>query len=180
MDAGYDPNNLYRNSDAFYFLPTLSEWHKAAYYDPLAGTYYDYPTGSDAVPDGIDSAGDTMFEAVFFEGGLNSGPNEISDVGLPSPYGTFGQGGNVMEWEETSVDLLNNSPTEGRGIRGGTWGFTHTVLLAANRNGIGPFFEGNSFGFRVGSIVPEPSALLLTGWGLLVIVMKCRVRMSKR
>ena len=32
-DPGYDPTNLYRNSLAKYFLPSLNEWHKAAYYD---------------------------------------------------------------------------------------------------------------------------------------------------
>ena len=49
-DAGYDPNNLYRNSLARYFLPSVHEWCKAAYYDPTSGVYYDYPTGSDAAP----------------------------------------------------------------------------------------------------------------------------------
>ena len=32
-DAGYNPNNLYRNSLATYFLPSMDEWYKAAYYD---------------------------------------------------------------------------------------------------------------------------------------------------
>jgi hypothetical protein len=31
-DAGYDSNNLYRNSLARYFLPSVHEWYKAAYY----------------------------------------------------------------------------------------------------------------------------------------------------
>ena len=57
-DPGYDANNLYRNRLAKYFLPSVNEWHKAAYYDPVAGVYYDYPTGSDSVPDGIDFVGD--------------------------------------------------------------------------------------------------------------------------
>jgi len=30
-DAGYNPNNLYRNSLARYFLPSVDEWYKAAY-----------------------------------------------------------------------------------------------------------------------------------------------------
>ncbi|NNC90446.1 MAG: SUMF1/EgtB/PvdO family nonheme iron enzyme, partial [Akkermansiaceae bacterium] len=46
-DAGYDPANPFRNSDAFYFLPSEDEWYRAAYYDPDAALYYDYPTGSD-------------------------------------------------------------------------------------------------------------------------------------
>ena len=67
-DAGYDPNNLYRNSLARYFLPSVDEWYKAAYYDPTSGVYYDYPTGSNSMPDGIDFAGDPNFDAVFSDG----------------------------------------------------------------------------------------------------------------
>src|SRR5688500_11126616 len=36
-DAGYNPDNLYRNSLAQYFLPNVDEWYKAAYYDPTSG-----------------------------------------------------------------------------------------------------------------------------------------------
>ena len=121
IDPGYNSNNLFRNSLAKYFLPTLSEWHKAAYYDPNTGTYYDYPTGSDTVPAGIDFPGDPQFAAVFYDGGLSTGPNAITNVGLASQYGTFGQGGNVEEWEESAGDRVNDSANESRGIRGGGW-----------------------------------------------------------
>ena len=40
-DTGYNPNNLYRNSLATYFLPSVDEWYKAAYYDPNGSVYYD-------------------------------------------------------------------------------------------------------------------------------------------
>ena len=103
-DAGYDSTNLYRNKLAKYFLPSVHEWHKAAYYDPTAGVYYTYPTGSNSVPDGIDFPGDPVFDAVFYDRGFNSGPNAISDVGLLSPSGTAAQGGNVEEWAETAFD----------------------------------------------------------------------------
>src|SRR3990172_2199543 len=42
-DAGYNPNNLYRNSLARYFLPSVHEWYKSAYNDPTSGVYYNYP-----------------------------------------------------------------------------------------------------------------------------------------
>ena len=54
-DAGYNPNNLYRNSLARYFLPSVDEWYKAAYYDPTSGVYYDYPTGSNTAPTAVAS-----------------------------------------------------------------------------------------------------------------------------
>jgi formylglycine-generating enzyme len=64
-DAGYSPNDLFRNSLARNFLPRVDEWYKAAYYNPASGNYYDYPTGSDNLIDGIDFPGDTTFDAVF-------------------------------------------------------------------------------------------------------------------
>jgi hypothetical protein len=162
-DPGYDAANLYRNKKAKYFLPSINEWHKAAYYSP-AGVYYDYPTGSESVPDGIDFVGDPMFDAVFFDGGLNPGPNVITNVGLPSPYGTLGQGGNIQEWEETAFDRINDVATDQRSDDGGAWGTTNTGLLAEHTGiGVAPTFRGAFLGFRVASAIPEPSADLLIG-----------------
>jgi len=170
-DPGYNPNNLYRNSRAYYYLPSLNEWHKAAYYDPVAGVYYDYPTGSNSIPDGIDFVGDPDFDAVFFDGASNSNPNIITDVGLLSPFSTAGQGGNAAEWEESSFDLTSFTPLSARGYRGGSWGNILSHLHAANRNSIGPSFEAEFFGFRVAS-VPEPSSslLILAVFGALCVV----------
>ena len=170
MDAGYNAANLYRNSLAKYFLPSIDEWHKAAYYDPVNGVYYDYPTGSDAIPDGIDFVGDTMFDAVFFDGALNPGPNEITNVGLLSRNGTAGQGGNVYEWDETAFDRINNFANDGRAILGGSWKTAANVLLAAHTGiGILPSNEGDSIGIRIASVVPEPSSLLLACLWLLLL-----------
>jgi formylglycine-generating enzyme len=166
-DAGYDANNLFRNSQARYFLPSVDEWHKAAYFDPAAGHYWDYPTGVDSVPDGVDFVGDPVFDAVFYDGGANPGPNDITDVGLLSSYGTAGQGGNVLEWEETAVDRISDSAVEGRGLRGGSWTFGSSVLAASNRNGIQPSFQGEIVGLRVASIVPEPTTIATVVAGLL-------------
>src|SRR5262249_20108488 len=106
-DAGYDSTNLYRNKLATYFLPSVHEWHKAAYYNPATGTYFTYPTGSNSVPDGIDFPGDPNFDAVFDDGGVNPDPNTVANVGVNSGYNTVGQGGNVVEWEETAFDWQN-------------------------------------------------------------------------
>ncbi len=169
-DAGYDPNNLYRNSLAKYFLPSVHEWHKAAYYNPSTDTYYTYPTGSNSVPDGIDFPGDPVFDAVFYDGGLNSEPNVINDVGLPSPYGTHGQGGNVDEWNETAFDWINNATSESRVRAGGSWVDGFTPLLASNLNGVAPFVERPYSGFRIASVVPEPHAFVLVSIGTIAFV----------
>lgn len=171
LDPGYDANNLYRNKLAKYFLPSIHEWHKAAYYDPVAGHYWDYPTGSDSVPDGIDFPGDPSFDAVFYDGGSNPDPNDVMNVGLLSPFGTAGQGGNVWEWDETAFDRVNDVPSEQRRTSGGSWGSIYTVLNATNTLiGTTPQIESNSVGFRVVSVVPEPGTLLLFGIGLFGIL----------
>ena len=100
-----NPNNLYRNSLATYFLPSVDEWYKAAYYDPTSGAYFDYPTGSNAAPTPVASgtaAGTAVYTRPF-----GDGPADITLAGGLSPYGTMGQGGNVLEWEETDFDLVN-------------------------------------------------------------------------
>jgi len=163
-DPGYDANNLFRNRRAFYFLPSIDEWHKAAYYDPTSDRYFDYPTGSDSVPDGIDFVGDTDFEAVFFDGGNQLGPNDINDVGLLSPFNTSGQGGNVREWQEAAFDRLSDVPDEQRSLLGGSFADHPNVLLAGNSGiGTGPGFVSSIVGFRISAIVPEPSALSFIG-----------------
>jgi formylglycine-generating enzyme len=162
-DAGYDPNNLFRNSRAKYFLPSSDEWYKAAYYDPTNEVYYDYPTGSDSRPDGIDFPGDPDFDAVLSDGGsIGVYPRDITDVGALSPYGTAGQGGNAWEWEETEFDQLNDSLTTFRMYRSGflPWNW------AVSENGAaGPYV-----GFRVASIaIPEPTSMLLAVGGMLIL-----------
>jgi len=169
-DAGYNPNNLYRNDQAKYFLPSVDEWYKAAYYDPASGAYHDYPTGSDNIPDGIHFAGDTTFDAVFAaSGAANPVPNDITDVGVLSPLGTAGQGGNVWEWEETDFDLVNNSSLSDRGVRGGCWFFcVSNSLLSSVRGDVDPSDVDLTVGFRVASI-PEPSSRLLAVFALAAV-----------
>jgi formylglycine-generating enzyme required for sulfatase activity len=178
-DPGYDAENLYRNKLAKYFLPSLNEWHKAAYYDPIAAVYYDYPTGSDSVPDGIDLVGDPDFDAVFYDGGSNGGPNDVKNVGVLSAFGTAGQGGNVFEWEESAFDRTNDFAGDHRRAAGGAWGNTASVLNATNTlGGTTPNFQGNFIGFRVTSVIPEPYTFLLFAIGLFACLASCvRVRL---
>ncbi|MEX2306100.1 MAG: SUMF1/EgtB/PvdO family nonheme iron enzyme [Pirellulales bacterium] len=169
-DPGYNPANLYRNSLARYFLPSVDEWYKAAYYDPTSGVYYDYPTGSDTAPTSVNSgtaAGTAVYTRPF-----GQGPADITLAGGLSPYGTRGQGGNVFEWEETDFELVNGPTltTAARGLRGGYWSAGPINLLSSNRlNGL-PTGGNNVTGFRVSTTIPEPSTVLLAalaGLGLL-------------
>ncbi|TWT32420.1 Formylglycine-generating sulfatase enzyme [Posidoniimonas corsicana] len=163
-DDGYDPANPYRNTQAKYFFPTTDEWYKAAYYDPAAGVYYDYATGSNDLPDGIDFANDPDFEVVRRDGFGVSQPHEVTNAGVLSPYGTMGQTGNVVEMEESAYDLVNDSTLESRGARGGAYFEVDIWLDATWRGQVSPSLGGDPIGFRVASRVPEPGTLAAGLW----------------
>jgi sulfatase modifying factor 1 len=169
-DAGYDPNNLYRNSLARYFLPSAHEWYKAAYYDPTSGNYYNYPTGSNTAPTDVPFG--TADDTAVYDQPFAAGPADITLAGGLSPYGTMGQGGNVYEWEETDFDLVNDSSSSARGNRGGGWAKAENHMLPLIRLSGNPFQEGGALGFRVARVaIPEPSTMLLgalTAAGLLL------------
>ena len=158
-DAGYNPNNLYRNSLARYFLPSVDEWYKAAYYDPTSGVYYDYPTGSNSAPTAV-ASGTAAGTAVYRQSD-NHGPADITLAGGLSPYGTMGQGGNVYEWEETDFDLVNDSSSSARGVRGGNWASDSISLSSSIRVSDSPTNEGIGSLVFASQDIPEPSTLLL-------------------
>ena len=160
-DAGYNANNMFRNSLAKYVIASRDEWYKAAYGNPN-GTWNNYPTGGDRAPTA--AASGTVGVAVY---NGQRGPADITNAGGLSPYGTMGQGGNVWEWNESAFDGSNNTAGENRELRGGSWGSAGVGLSASNRNNLNPANSNsdNGLGFRVAS-VPEPSALSLLAIGL--------------
>ncbi len=169
-----DGENRFRHKDAFYFLPSADEWYKAAYYDPTSGTYFDFPTGSDTKPNDV-AGGTAAGTAVYFESPspVNS-QTRITNAGGLSPYGTMAQGGNVWEWEETALDLMNDNVGEDRGWRGGSWINPGEALQSDIRGGQDPTFENyHTSGFRV-AMIPEPSRALLSLLGLGGVLMRRR------
>jgi len=181
-DAGYDAANPYRNAQARYVLPSIDEWYKAAYFDPAAGVYYDFPTGSDATPDGIDFTGDTSFDAVFLDPAAGPGPNDITNVGTLSQFGTAGQGGNVWEWLETSETRANDSPIAARGLRGGGWPDPSQWLRSTDTQYSGTSADEISYGFRVASVVPEPTSMVLLAGSIIgyAVFVRCRRKRDSR
>ena len=163
--------NLYRNKDAYYFLPSEDEWYKAAYYNAAGTNYFVYPTASSSVPTSVGS-GTNPNTAVFYASGAGyTAPAEVTTAGGLSPYGTMGQGGNVRDLIETAADGVNDSTTENRSMLGGFWGDTAVVLSSTgNRQTAAVTLENPNLGFRVAS-VPEPStyALLLLGAGAMYL-----------
>lgn len=156
--SGISSNSVTRNAEAAIFIPSEDEWYKAAYYDPISMTYFDFPNGNDAQTT-CAAAGPTANTANC----IGSGPLDLSEVGsytgASSPGGTFDQGGNVFEWNEA---ILVGSE---RGARGGSFGHTAVTLAAFNRYDSHPSLNDHLLGFRVVS-VPEPSTALLLSVGL--------------
>ena len=101
---------VHRSATATAVIPTLDEWYKAAYYDPATNSYFRFPTSSNTIPS--NSYADTGNNANFYVNlvGYTVGPPlYFTDVGhfaaSASPNGTFDQGGNVWEWNETLINL---------------------------------------------------------------------------
>jgi len=166
-------SNQYRHKDAYYFLPSADEWYKGAYGSP-SGTWYNFPNGSDSVPTAV--SGGTS-GAVYGQS-LLAGPADITNAGSLSAWGTMAQGGNVHEWIESSFDGSNNSPTEYRELRGGSWDvFSGDFIIMEPQyvNRFDPTDESNrfNFGFRIAS-VPEPSSLSLLALGGVVVALRRR------
>jgi formylglycine-generating enzyme required for sulfatase activity len=173
--------NLYRNKDAYYFLPSENEYYKAAYYDPnkVGGAgYWRYATGSDTAPTPV-ASGTTAGTAVYKQT-FGQGPAAVNSAGGLSPYGTMGQTGNVWEWQETAIDRVNNSSSENRKVVGGAWFDQGGSLFTPPRATPpppnppeDPSLSDASVGFRVAS-VPEPSAVVASLLGLGVLAARRR------
>ncbi|MGA2035821.1 MAG: SUMF1/EgtB/PvdO family nonheme iron enzyme [Thermoguttaceae bacterium] len=160
-----------RNTGATYFIPTENEWYKSAYYkggSTNAG-YWTYPTQSNDAP--INTLPDTGNHANFYDyydtgnGGFSDPTNYLTPVGAfwqsPGPYGTYDQGGEVWQWNETPVTGSS------RGLRGGSFVYYSYNLASSVRNYSYPTYEYTDSGFRVASSAasPEPGgiAMLLAG-----------------
>lgn len=175
-------DSIVRNPGAIWFLPTESEWAKAAFHknDGVTNHYWIYPTQSNTPPDsdkppGLDAPNPANTANFRYDDGIANGynggyamtndnccnttDNTLSDVGAYSfssgPYGTFDQGGNVREWNSTFFGSGG-----GRGLRGGSWGFDSTAMHAFSRTSASATLEGADIGFRV-AFVPEPASAVL-------------------
>jgi len=155
--------SITRNVGATVFLPSESEWYKAAYYDPNTGTYNLYASGSSIVPT---ASGPT---SLANHANYNLAVGNLTDVGAysvtTSPYGAFDMGGNVVQWNETLTDVLSTS----RGARGAPFGGPSYALLSSMVGDALPTYEIVSYGFRLAS-VPEPSSFVLAALGLIGLV----------
>ncbi len=180
--AGISANTVTKNAGAQWWIPSENEWYKAAYHknDGATGNYFDYPTGSDTAPGR--SMADVSGNNANYYGAtypIDSG-KYTTLVGefqnSDSPYGTFDQGGNVWEWNDTII------AGSSRRLRGGTFAYYSSYLDSSHPVDVGPSGEGGGMGFRVaGAIVPEPgSVAMLLGLALTALLYGWRPSFSER
>jgi sulfatase modifying factor 1 len=181
---GSDGREISRNPGARFWIPSEDEWYKAAYHknDGPSGNYWEYPTRSEApptseLPPGTDMLNGSANYADYYDGGYVDPVYYTTEVAAytarpsDSPYGTFDQGGNVEEWNDTliSTGVSMGEPFGARGLRGGHWWGGSPWLAASTRGSVQPALEGMVTGFRVAS-VPEPSAIALLSMGTLALL----------
>jgi formylglycine-generating enzyme required for sulfatase activity len=179
--SDFELESVVREPDATWVIPTENEWYKAAYHknDGATGNYFSLPTGTNAAasndlvdPDPGNNAtfqrspgADFTIGAPYFR--TEVGAHENSE----SPYGTFDQGGNVLEFNETVPE------NDIRGIRGGSW-FWGDISKFSRPVDMHSSDEFSDLGFRVARVgaeapvvpaLPVPG-LLATAIGLVLAV----------
>lgn len=141
--------------DAGWAIPSEAEWYKAAFYDPSlnagSGGYWDYPTQSDTAPTGT-VPNDTDPNSANLDFSVGNPVDVGSYVLAASAFGTFDQGGNVSEWNDS---ILSGQ----RSNRGGTYNGDDSFLASSTRATAHPSSELPEIGFRVVTLttIPEPS-----------------------
>jgi formylglycine-generating enzyme required for sulfatase activity len=169
--------NVRRQPDATWVIPSGDEWHKAAYHknDGVTGNYWDYPTSSDSVPGYVNNSGNLSGGGGFTEGGTDPGNYATWDgdggtdgIGSPyyrttvgewensaSPYGTFDQAGNLYERTEVVFDAT------ARGLAGGSYRPNSSVALKSDFVAGNPATSSqNSIGFRLADVSIAGTELL--------------------
>jgi formylglycine-generating enzyme required for sulfatase activity len=178
LDGFPNEITITRSAGARYWIPSESEWYKAAYYQPAAlggdaDGYWRFPTRSNVIPGnmigGNPNQANFNYNSVFSvtqSGSYDPTANYLSTAGAYSDsasyYGTFDQGGSLEEWTEGITGSR-------RTVRGGNFIEEYYSLQASVSDFEDPVLATKYIGFRVAT-VPEPTAVfsLILAGGLLL------------
>jgi formylglycine-generating enzyme required for sulfatase activity len=153
------------NPGAKFWVPTLGEWVKAAYYDPNkggtgVGGYWWYQNGADAQPIYGAPLDGGQANSGFYRGSNGVDATQIplmSYTGTQSPWGVMDLAGGTQEWTE-GLFTADDGYKE-RLIGGSAWAsiadpfFSDRLGFAASSY---PTSEGFYQGFRIAASVPAP------------------------
>ena len=153
------------NPGATFFIPTVDEWYKAAFYKGGGADagYWNYSTQSDTAPTavtagatGIGSAGNAgnyaNYSAAASWNGLTGDVTTVGTNGGPGAYGTYDMSGNLNEWND------HDGKDTGlyRSIWGGSWNGNANDLSSSRTVSYALTQESSTIGFRLASpSVPE-------------------------
>jgi formylglycine-generating enzyme len=170
---GIANNTITRNANATWAVTSENEWYKAAYYTPLGGTgnskpnYWLYPTQSNTI-----STSQANYD------GSVSDTSSVGSYPYPSYYGTYDQGGDVFQWNESIYydAYYGSAYGSDRGLRGGAFYFDGSYLQSSvtGLNDIfNPSDDWDYIGFRV-SQVPEPASFGLLAFKMVGLLARRR------
>ena len=141
--------NLYRNKDAYYFLPSEDEWVKAAYWNGTSLQTYATKNGSDPAQSNDSGTGWNYWTPIYAPPGpwaVSSGSQELN--------GTYNMMGNVWHWLESPYNdpaIYGYGASTPRGLRGGSFGPDSGYLASYSRSLSSPTDAHPNIGFRVAS-----------------------------
>lgn len=166
-----------RQPGARYWLPSIDEWLKAAYYDPNRfgegeGGYWMYPNSSDTPPvSNIPGVGETSAGSIIFFLGGQQLVDQLSAVGLypqtQSPWGLLDVSGTAPEWLELTAPFVFDSipgrvpdfPSAGSSTGFGFTDLNDLIWFTARIDVATSAFST----FRIAVAVPGPGVLATGG-----------------
>ena len=152
-----------RTPGSTWYLPSASEWFKAAFYNPDTATYSTYGTGLNTITTGT---GGAAADGVVYQV-PSSGPQPVGSFpNADSYYGIYDASGNVREWTGKINPTAGGTNLQEAYIANGSYTGATDFSVSID-NGIYALGSNSSagLGFRVAA-VPEPSAMVLAAAGL--------------
>ena len=173
-------DQLTRSPGAKFFIPSISEWVKAAHYDPNRngpgqGGYWQYSITSDTAPvyapPGILVNG-RAGQSNSYDAFSNPQFPGYSPFAIPlgaystvqSPWGLLDTASGTQEWEEDAAIAAGGSPVA-RWSDGSAWGgndgFAPVLDRISSISNDYPSADDPEYGFRIAAAIPAPTEATL-------------------
>jgi sulfatase modifying factor 1 len=156
-------NIALRTPGSTWYLPSASEWFKAAFYNPTTASYSTYGTGLNTI---VSGTGGVAADGVVYRTPL-AGPQSVGSFpNADSYYGLYDASGNVREWTGKTNPTASATNLQEAYLANGSYAGMTDVSVSID-NGVYALGTSASagIGFRVAA-VPEPSTMALAAAGL--------------